>query len=68
MSINNPPCLQELSEIAARIVPEVSTSEEAAELEFRPRSGAAQALTRWKLLWALPWRRFKKGSVLLLKV
>ncbi|KAK9813790.1 hypothetical protein WJX73_010027 [Symbiochloris irregularis] len=59
---------QDLDETAARILPEASTSEADAELEFVPRSGGAQTWTRFKLIWALPWRRFKKGAVLILKL
>ena len=38
------------------------------ELEWVEPSGGQRAWTSWKLLWALPWRRFKSGSVLTLKL
>ena len=38
------------------------------ELEWVEPSGGDKAWTNWKLLWALPWRRFKSGSVLTLKL
>lgn len=38
------------------------------ELEWVDPSGGDKAWTNWKLLWALPWRRFKSGSVLTLKL
>ncbi len=38
------------------------------ELVWAEPSGGDKAWTSWKLLWALPWRRFKSGSVLTLKL
>ena len=38
------------------------------ELVFEPRNAGQRAATSFRLLFALPWRRFKKGSVLQLDV
>lgn len=38
------------------------------ELVWVEPSGGDKTWTSWKLLWALPWRRFKSGSVLTLKL
>jgi len=39
-----------------------------APLEFKPLSGGELMWARLKMAFALPWRRFKKGSVLTFKV
>jgi protease-4 len=39
-----------------------------APLEFKPLDGGELMWSRFKLAFALPWRRFKKGSVLAFKV
>ncbi|GBF98145.1 acyl-coenzyme A oxidase peroxisomal [Raphidocelis subcapitata] len=50
---------------AAWTVPDPSTLP---PLEFKPLSGGELAWARLKMAFALPWRRFKKGSVLTFKV
>jgi hypothetical protein len=39
-----------------------------APLEFKPLTGGELMWARLKMAFALPWRRFKKGSVLTFKV
>ena len=36
-------------------------------LNYKPPSAAQKFWTTWKLLRARPWRRFQKGSVLIMK-
>lgn len=60
--------MQELNETAAKILTDAPTSLDATALTFKPRSSGQKALTSIKLIFALPWRRFKKNSVLYLKV
>jgi hypothetical protein len=38
------------------------------ELVYSPPDAAQRVLTAFRLLWALPWRRFKKDSALAIKV
>ena len=38
------------------------------DLAYEPRNAGQRAATSFRLLFALPWRRFRKGSVLQLDV
>lgn len=45
-----------------------AVSEAAPDLEFTPLPNGEQLWTSVRLVFALPWRRFKKGSILTMKV
>lgn len=47
---------------------QVVEEEDLPELEYRAPSGMDKFWTGTKLAFALPWRRFKKGSVLTIEV
>lgn len=50
------------------VVDEQVENEQGAELTFVEQSTSEKAMTNFKLLFALPWRRFKSGSVLTMKL
>ena len=50
------------------VVDEQVENEQGAELTFVEQSTSEKAMTNFKLLFALPWRRFKNGSVLTMKL
>lgn len=50
------------------VVEEHADVEQVAELTFVEQSNSEKAMTNFKLLFALPWRRFKNGSVLTMKL